>query len=195
MRGAVRGAVLTAPVALYLRLAVAADLPRLAALRAEAAAWIALEHGSAQWSSPYDPQRGLALIARGATVVAALAPRGEAVATVTLRPTGSPRLWSGEELALPARYLSSFTVDRRYAGQGIGARLGDWAAWRAARAGAGLLRVNVWSDNTALHAYYRARGWRWVRTVAGSRSGALFERATVAVAPPARVREADGLRV
>ena len=32
---------------------------------------------------------------------------------------------SGEELACPARYLSSFTVDRRYAGHGIGARLGD----------------------------------------------------------------------
>ncbi|MBD0676697.1 hypothetical protein BU198_39920 [Streptomyces sp. CBMA156] len=112
---------------------------------------------------------------------------------MTLRPAGSPRLWSGEELAVPARYLSSFTVDRRYAGQGVGARLGDWAAWRAARAGAGLLRVNVWSDNTALHAYYRARGWRWVRTVAGSRSGALFERPTSAVAP-ARVHEAGLLR-
>ncbi|MEU1288185.1 GNAT family N-acetyltransferase [Kitasatospora sp. NPDC005856] len=177
------------PSPLYVRAAVPADLPRLAALRAEAAAWIALEHGSAQWSSPYDPERGLALIARGATVVAALAPHGEAVATVTLRPTGSPRLWSGEELARPARYLSSFTVDRRYTGHGIGARLGDWAAWRAARAGADLLRVNVWSDNTTLHAYYRAQGWRWVRTVDGSRSGALFERATTA-APPPRVHEA-----
>ncbi|WP_188296026.1 GNAT family N-acetyltransferase, partial [Streptomyces sp. CBMA156] len=155
---------LRAPVPLYVRAAVPADLPRLAALRAQAAAWIARDHGSAQWSSPYDAERGLALVAAGATVVAATAPRGEAVATLTLRPAGSPRLWSGEELAVPARYLSSFTVDRRYAGQGVGARLGDWAAWRAARAGAGLLRVNVWSDNTALHAYYRARGWRWVRT-------------------------------
>ncbi|MFE4517096.1 GNAT family N-acetyltransferase [Kitasatospora sp. NPDC056783] len=180
--------------ALYVRAARPGDLPRLAALRAEAAAWIALEHGSAQWSSPYDPERGLALIARGATVVAALEPRGEAVATVTIRPTGSPRLWSVEELACPARYLSSFTVDRRHAGRGVGARLGDWAAWRAGRSGARVLRVNVWSDNAALHAYYRARGWRWVRTAPGSRSGALFERATAAVAP-AGVREAGGLRV
>ncbi|MEU3567567.1 GNAT family N-acetyltransferase [Kitasatospora sp. NPDC036755] len=178
---------------LYVRPAVPADLPRLAALRAEAAAWIALEHGSAQWSSPYDSERGLALIARGATAVAALAPSGEAVATVTLRPAGSPRLWTEEELARPARYLSSFTVDRRYAGHGIGARLGDWAAWRAARSGAALLRVNVWSDNTALHAYYRAQGWRWVRTVPGSRSGALFERAARAAAPP-HVHEAGRLR-
>ncbi|MFF4922666.1 GNAT family N-acetyltransferase [Kitasatospora sp. MY 5-36] len=178
---------------LYVRTAVPADLPRLAALRAEAAAWIALEHGSAQWSDPYDAQRGLALIALGLTVVAALSPHGEAVATLTLRPTGSPRLWTGEELALPARYVSSFTVDRRYAGHGIGTRLGDWASWRAARAGATLLRANVWSDNAALHAYYRARGWRWVRTAAGSRSGALFERAADAVAPPL-VHEAGRLR-
>ncbi|MET8544248.1 GNAT family N-acetyltransferase [Kitasatospora sp. NPDC004799] len=183
-----------APAALYVRTAVPADLPRLAALRAEAAAWIALEHGSAQWSSPYDAERGLAMIARGATVVAAPAPRGEAVATLTLRPAGSPRLWSREELACRAYYLSSFTVDRRYAGQGIGAVLGDWAAWRAGRAGAALLRANVWSDNAALHAYYRARGWRWVRTVAGSRSGALFERA-VGAAAPARVHEVGRWRV
>ncbi|MFI2611220.1 GNAT family N-acetyltransferase [Kitasatospora sp. NPDC018619] len=182
------------PAALYLRAAVPADLPRLAALRAEAAAWIALEHGSAQWSAPYDAERGLALIARGATVVAAAQPYGEALATLTLRPAGSPRLWSEEELAVPARYLSSFTVDRRHAGRGVGARLADWAAWRAARAGAGLLRVNVWSDNAALHAYYRARGWRWVRTAPGSRSGALFERPTDAAARPPGVHETGRLR-
>ncbi|WP_316529657.1 GNAT family N-acetyltransferase [Kitasatospora brasiliensis] len=186
---------LNSPAPLYVRAAQGADLPRLAALRAEAAAWIALEHGSAQWSCPYDAERGLALIARGATVVAALAPRGEAVATVTIRPAGSPRLWNAEELACPAHYLSSFTVDRRYAGRGIGARLGDWAAWRAARAGAAVLRVNVWSDNTALHAYYRAQGWSWVRTATGSRSGALFERATATAKEPEHVREQGPLRL
>ncbi|MFG2848237.1 GNAT family N-acetyltransferase [Kitasatospora sp. NPDC048296] len=100
-----------------------ADLDRLAALRADAAAWISREHDSPQWSTPFD----------------------------------------------------RLTVDRRYVGQGIGARLADWGRWRAATAGAELVRANAWSDNTALHAYYRAYGWRLLRIVEGSRSGALFE--------------------
>ncbi|MGW2255511.1 GNAT family N-acetyltransferase [Kitasatospora sp. NPDC001660] len=99
------------------------------------------------------------------------------MATVTDRPTGSRLLWTPWELADPARYFSRFIVDRRYAGRGIGARLTGWARWRAAGAGAELVRANAWSDNADLHAYYRAHGWQWVRTVSGNRSGALFEMA------------------
>ncbi|MFF2629548.1 GNAT family N-acetyltransferase [Kitasatospora griseola] len=166
---------LTPPFPLYVRPALAADLGRLAELRSAAADWIARTHGSRQWSDPYNARRGLALIARGATVVAMPEPAGEVVATLTIRPVGSARLWTAEELAFPAAYLSAFAVDRRYAGRGVGGRLNDWARWRAARAGAQVLRVNVWSDNTALHAYYRTHGWQFVRAVPTSRSGALFE--------------------
>ncbi|MFE6050582.1 GNAT family N-acetyltransferase [Kitasatospora sp. NPDC056446] len=172
------------PFPLYVRTALPADLERLAALRAGAAAWIARTHGSPQWSAPYDAEHGLALIARGVTAVAALEPDGAVIATVTLRPTVRSRLWTPEELARPARYFSRFTVDREHAGRGIGARLGDWARWRTALAGAQVLRANARSDNTALHAYYRAHGWRWVRTVPGSLSGALFERPASPVRPP-----------
>ncbi|MER7753154.1 GNAT family N-acetyltransferase [Kitasatospora sp. NPDC097643] len=163
------------PRPLYLRTAVPDDLDHLAALRAGAATWLAHAHGSRQWSDPYDAARGLLWIRHGATVVALLEPDGEPAATVTDRPTGGTRLWTATERARPARYLSRFTVDRRHAGQGIGARLTDWLAWRAAEAGTELLRLNAWTDNTDLHAYYRSRGWRRVRTVEGVRSGALFE--------------------
>ncbi|GAA2250972.1 MULTISPECIES: GNAT family N-acetyltransferase [Kitasatospora] len=168
---------LSAPPPLYVRAAVPADLDRLAALRTEAAAWIARQHGSRQWSDPFDATRSLVWIERAATVVALLEPDGEPVATVTDRPTGSRLLWTPQELADPARYFSRFIVDRRYAGRGIGAHLTDWARWRAAGAGAELVRTNAWSDNAGLHAYYRAHGWQWVRTVTGNRSGALFEMA------------------
>ncbi|MFG3226780.1 GNAT family N-acetyltransferase [Kitasatospora sp. NPDC048194] len=177
-----------APAPLYLRAAVPADLDRLAALRADAAAWIGREHGSTQWSTPLNAENALASIERRATVVAMLAPEGPPIATLTVRPTGSSRLWTAEELARPAHYVSRFTVDRRHAGRGIGARLTDWARWRAARAGAELVRANAWSDNTALHAYYRANGWRLVRIVEGVRSGALLE-VPVRRTPAAEVHE------
>jgi GNAT superfamily N-acetyltransferase len=179
---------LSAPPPLYVRAAVPADLDRLAVLRAEAAAWIADRHGSQQWSDPFDAARSLVWIERGATVMALLEPDGEPVATVTDRPTGSRLLWTPQELAEPARYFSRFTVDREYAGQGIGTRLADWARWRAAGAGARLVRANAWSDNAGLHAYYRAYGWQWVRTVTGSHSGALFEM-PVRHTPPRSVHE------
>ncbi|MGF1426674.1 GNAT family N-acetyltransferase [Kitasatospora sp. LaBMicrA B282] len=166
---------LTAPPPLHVRAAVPADLDRLAALRAGAAAWIAREHGSPQWSEPLDAAHALGWIECGATVVAMLEPGGEPIATLTDRPSGSPRLWTPAELTAKARYFSRFTVDRRYAGRGIGARLADWARWRAALAGAELVRANAWRDNPGLHAYYLGYGFRLVRTVEGHRSGAVLE--------------------
>ncbi|MFF0298521.1 GNAT family N-acetyltransferase [Kitasatospora sp. NPDC004614] len=166
---------LTAPFPLYVRAALASDLERLAALRGAAADWIARVHGSRQWSDPYDARRGLARIGRGATVVAMPEPDGEVLAALTIRPSAGSGLWTEEERACPAGYLSGFMIDRRYAGRSVGTRLIDWTRWRAASAGALVLRANVWSDNTSLHAYYRARGWQLVRTVAGSRSGSLLE--------------------
>ncbi|MFD8478263.1 GNAT family N-acetyltransferase [Kitasatospora sp. NPDC059673] len=187
---------LTAPFPLYLRAAVAADLERLADLRGAAADWIARVHGSPQWSDPYNARRGLARIGRGATVVAIPEPDGEAIATLTLRPAAGSGLWTAEERSCPAGYLSGFVVDRRYAGRSVGTRLLDWARWRAARAGALVLRANVWSDNTSLHAYYRAHGWHSVRTVAGSRSGSLFELPLrPPPPPPPQVHELGGLQV
>jgi hypothetical protein len=41
-----------------------------------------------------------------------------------------------------------------------------------------LIRLNCWSTNTRLHAYYIAHGFKHVRTadVPGRMSGALFQR-------------------
>jgi GNAT superfamily N-acetyltransferase len=160
---------------LYLRTAVPADLDRLIRWRAQVAEWVARKNGSTQWSTPLDTELALARIEQGATVMAMLEPDGEPVATRSVLPTGDPALWTAEELAVPARYLAKFTVDRRYAGRGIGTLLTDWARRRAHRAGAEVVRLDAWTDNPGLHAYHRGYGWRQVRTVPGPVSGVLFE--------------------
>ncbi|MEU6236904.1 GNAT family N-acetyltransferase [Kitasatospora sp. NPDC047058] len=163
------------PPVLYVRAAVPGDAELLARWRREAAAWVALRHGNAQWSGPDRPERRLRLIARGATVLAQLEPDGPAVATCTVCPRGSRRRWTDEERAVPARYLRKSAVDRAHAGRGIGRLLHEWAGHRAAAAGAAVLRLDARSDNPGLQGYYRDCGWRHVRTVPGMASGALFE--------------------
>jgi ribosomal protein S18 acetylase RimI-like enzyme len=94
-------------------------------------------------------------------------------------PYGNPRLWTPDELGVPARYLHKGNVDRAYGGRGIGTHLYDWARSRAARDGAEVVRLNVWTRNLRLHEYYLAQGMRLVRTVPGRPAGTLFEAPTV----------------
>lgn len=163
------------PPPLYVRPAVPEDLTTLRGWRQEAAGWLAVRHGSDQWSKPFRPRLTLSLIEQGATVMAMLAPEGEPVATLTLLPHGHPRLWTPAELAVPARYLRKVVVARPHAGRGIGAALQQWALARAAADGAQVVRLAAWTGNTGLHAYYLGQGWRHVRTVPGIPAGALFE--------------------
>ncbi|WP_371523072.1 GNAT family N-acetyltransferase [Kitasatospora sp. NBC_01300] len=173
---------------LYVRAARPGDLDTFIRWREETAAWLRTRHGTPQWSTPQDLGRRRNLLDQGATVVAMLEPDGEPVGTCTVLPGGSDRLWTARELAVPARYLCKLNVDRRFAGQAIGARMALWARSKAAEAGVGVIRLSAWSTNTCLHAYYRSHGWRHLRTVPGIRSGALFEASTLHTAEPG-VRE------
>jgi ribosomal protein S18 acetylase RimI-like enzyme len=58
-----------------------------------------------------------------------------------------------------------------------------WAGDRAAADGAKWLRLDAWTTNEALHAYYQRQGFQHVRTIVRPDypSGALFQRAAVAV--------------
>ncbi|MDT0469319.1 GNAT family N-acetyltransferase [Streptomyces gibsoniae] len=176
---------------LYLRAAVPQDVITLARWRREAAEWAQRVHGFNQWSTPFDEEEALEWIAQGATVMAAFSPGGEPVATRSVLATGEPRLWTEEERAVPARYLAKFNVDRRFTGLGIGDRLTDWARRRAHRAGAEVVRINVWTENTRLQAYHRRYGWRHVRTVPDNVAGALFEMPVLADEFDPNVREVE----
>ena len=62
------------------------------------------------------------------------------------------------------------------AGADLGGELLDWASGRTWGAGLTWLRLDAWTSNPRLHAYYVGRDFRHVRTVESRVSGACFQR-------------------
>jgi GNAT superfamily N-acetyltransferase len=91
-------------------------------------------------------------------------------------------VWPVQEDREPALYVRRVIVSRRYAGMKLGAGLLDWAAEVAQREhGAAVLRIDVWTTNLNLHAYYQRRSFtqrksREPREILDYPSQALFER-------------------
>lgn len=171
---------------LYLRRADGpGDVDLIYRWRAQVVAWLADRHPDTdQWSLPYPRAIVERWVARGETYMASLTVDGDPVATVTSSSEGDPVLWTPGERRDPARYMSKLTVDRAQEGRGIGETLIAWTRRDAARAAAGVVRIDVWSTNTVLHDYYKRVGFNYLRTVPGERSGALFE---IAAGPAAGV--------
>jgi GNAT superfamily N-acetyltransferase len=140
-----------------------ADLPRLLQFRRDSAAWLA-PRGIDQWSNPFPPERILASIMAGEVFLVREAAGTDAAATITLDSDADHRLWTQGERDEPARYVHKLTVDRKYAGTGLGARILDWAGDQAAQAGAVWLRLDAWTTNPRLHQYYRDQGFDHIRT-------------------------------
>lgn len=159
---------------LYVRDATTDDVPTLLEWRARTAAWIRAAHGSTQWSQPLDKDVLRARIAHRWTVMAALSPGGDPVATSTLTPDGDPRLWTARERR-GAAYMRKSNVDPDHRGRGTGSLLRSWMVACAARAGARVVRGEIWADNPALLAYHLGQGWTHLRTVTGPDRMALIE--------------------
>jgi len=139
--------------------------------------------GIDQWATPWqDEERRNERIARdlseGKTWFAL---DGMAVAgTITIDPNHND-IWPAEKRSEKAVYVRRVIVGRHYAGLGLGARMLDWAADVAARAHeARWIRIDVWTTNRRLHAYYRRQGFRYHDLVDDPDypSRALFERST-----------------
>ncbi|CAM5374951.1 N-acetyltransferase domain-containing protein OS=Streptomyces fumanus OX=67302 GN=GCM10018772_70330 PE=4 SV=1 [Streptomyces fumanus] len=140
-----------------------ADLPRLIKFRADASAWLQ-DLGTDQWAKPFPADHILGSIRRGEVFMIRETPRADAAATITLDRDADTRLWTSEEIAEPALYVHKLAVDRAYAGMGLGSALLDWAGEEAVQQGAKWLRLDAWSTNRRLHAYYLERGFTHVRT-------------------------------
>ncbi|WP_329169404.1 GNAT family N-acetyltransferase (plasmid) [Streptomyces sp. NBC_01267] len=140
-----------------------ADLHRLLRFRTDSAAWLA-PLGIDQWSKPFPAENILSSIRAGEVFLVKESIDADAVATITLDQDADLRLWTPEERKEPARYVHKLTVDRKYAGTGLGARILDWAGDQAAKQGALWLRLDAWTTNPRLHAYYRDQGFEHVRT-------------------------------
>ncbi|MFI5856003.1 GNAT family N-acetyltransferase [Streptomyces parvulus] len=159
------------------------DLAKLLDFREEAAAWLS-RLGTDQWQRPYPAEKLLATIEAGEVFMVR---DGDATAaTITLTPEAEAGLWTVEELRQPSLFINKLTVARTHADQNLGGRLLDWAGDRGYRAGVSWLRLDAWTTNTDLQAYYLRQGFTHVRTVrqgvavnGGPRvSGWLAQRAT-----------------
>ncbi len=110
-----------------------------------------------------------------------------AAATITIDTEGPVDLnnqpvWPAHKRRGPALYVRRVVVSRGYAGIGLGAGLLDWAAEVAKRDHeAAPIRIDVWTTNVDLHAYYEGQRFtrqegRDPRELGDYPSQALFER-------------------
>jgi GNAT superfamily N-acetyltransferase len=166
------------------------DLDAVSGLVREAAEWLRTSKTTDQWARPWPDrirqrERMLNDLLKGKTWL--VWDGATAAATITVD-TDEPvdlkeqPVWPEHERHRSALYVRRIVVARDYAGCGLGAALLDWAAHVAKRDHqAALIRIDVWTTNLELHAYYeeqrftRLRG-RDPRELAGYPSQALFER-------------------
>lgn len=163
------------------RVAAPGQLGVVFGLLDDASRWLRTKNTD-QWSRPWPDENGRAERVRacvedGRTLL--IWDGGEPVATVSVDDRPDTHLWTPAECAEPALYLRRLAVRRDHAGLGLGAEVLDWMGTRAALRAARWIRVDVWTTNVDLHAYYVRQGFDLVRIEAlpGYPSGALFQRA------------------
>jgi GNAT superfamily N-acetyltransferase len=173
-----------------LRLGMPGDLDTVSGLVREAAEWLRTSKNTDQWENPWPDrirqrERMLNDLLKGKTWL--VWDDETAVATITVD-TDEPidlneqPVWPARERHRSALYVRRVVVSRDYAGYGLGAALLDWAAHVAKRDHqATRIRIDVWTTNLELHAYYT--GKRFIRmpgrgpaTRLDYPSQALFER-------------------
>jgi GNAT superfamily N-acetyltransferase len=165
------------------------DFGAVRSLVTEASRWLRTK-GTDQWAIPWPDEdsrdgRIMGAIEAGRTWIVWDGDR--AAATVTMSPNHHP-IWPEENRRDVAVYVRRLVVSRRYAGQGLGAQLVDWAGLRAGREyGAQWVRIDVWTTNTALHKYYVRLGFNFCgfsRTLDDYPSAALFQKPVHQIKPP-----------
>ena len=173
-----------------LRLAAPGNLAEVRGLVHEAADWLRTSKDTDQWARPWPDRAGqreriLNDLLKGKTWIAWNGSIAAATITVdTDEPVhqNEQPVWPEHRRHEAALYVRRVIVSRRYAGIGLGAALLDWAADVAKRDfGAELIRIDVWTTNTELHAYYEGRNFmrcegRDPEELANYPSQALFER-------------------
>jgi ribosomal protein S18 acetylase RimI-like enzyme len=111
---------------------------------------------------------------------------GKPAATITADQAANP-IWPAETQRDPAVYVCRLVINRAFARQGLGAALLDWAGLRARRQySARWIRVDVWTTNIALHAYYQRQGFGFCGfsdTSGYYPSAALFQKETGRIQP------------
>jgi len=181
------------------------DLPIVLGLINEASAWLRTKETD-QWTKPWPTEeerdlRVLTGLRNGKTWI--VWDGDVAAATVTIANSHNPDVWdeSGStcDLSEKAVYVHRLITARKYAGTGLGTELINWAGLRGKRKNrAKWIRIDVWTSNLPLHAYYESIGFASCGTCSnliylpGSPSGlvypsgALFQKPTSVIRQPAR---------
>lgn len=167
-----------------------ADVDLLLDWRRERAEWLA-DRGEDQWQVPWPRWAVGAAVQAGQTWM--VQDGEDPVATITLTAAAAlddiwksdkgpglnpDLLWHPEDEPGDALYVTKLMVPCSRAGDGIGAELLDWAGGLAHEAEVSWLRLDVWTTNLELQAWYVRQGFTHVRTVASRTSGACFQRAS-----------------
>ncbi|WP_280234035.1 GNAT family N-acetyltransferase [Nocardia cyriacigeorgica] len=176
-------------MSVVIRPAVLGDLGTICRLRVQRTAWLSAR-GSDQWTVA---GRGLPIeiFARsvghcmdaGETWIAEVC--GRPAGTITVNDRADQGLWNPAELS-DAVIVHYMIVDLHYAGRAVGGRLLEHAADLAREYGRDWVRLDAWTTNTDLHAYYHRAGFRLARIAGPAAEGpsrALFERRTDSWAP------------
>ncbi len=166
------------------------DFDKVRSLVREAAGWLQKSKRTDQWAKPW-PNRHAHRerirndLLKGKTWI--VWDDRDAAGTITVdteEPLGSGEqpIWPAHKRRDRALYVRRVVVSRDYARIGLGAGLLDWAADLARRDhGAAVIRIDVWTTNLELHAYYERHGFtrsegRDPRELGDYPSQALFER-------------------
>jgi len=140
--------------------------------------WLASK-GSDQWATNTEEKTRNSLtrsIERGECHVAEI--DGQAVGMITVDDYADPEFWTAADKPDCALYVHRMVVDRSASGKNVGGRLLEWAESLAKASGKEWLRLDAWSTNAPLHAYYIQQGFSPVRVLNLNHrgSGALFQR-------------------
>lgn len=175
-----------------LRLATPGELDEVRELVREAAEWLRTSKDTDQWATPWPDLAGHVerirndllkgktwLVWDGMTTAATITVDTQGPLALNEQP-----VWPADKSRVPALYVRRVIVRRRYAGLGLGGALLDWAEDLARRDyEAALIRIDVWTTNLDLHAYYKRQRFtpcdgRDSWELADYPSRALFERRT-----------------
>jgi GNAT superfamily N-acetyltransferase len=169
---------------LEIRLARLADIPTIHGLIQDATQWLNIK-GTQQWQKPWPTK-----VAKDESVLRAVTDQetwllcrsGSTIGSITVRPTGCPKLWGASGYDGPCAYVHRLVTSRAHSGNSYGARLLDWAAEHGSQAwGAQRLRLDAWTDNYDLHRYYKSLDFEMVGIAQREDnypSCALFQRPT-----------------
>jgi GNAT superfamily N-acetyltransferase len=167
------------------------DFPIISGMVDDAKVWLRTKETD-QWSTDWLDKDGRnrndrmkCSIKEGKTRLASVSYHGARipVATATIEESEKRDIWEDNPYAADGRalYLSRLVTARGLSGLRIGSAMIDWACKYAARVcGADWIRIDVWTDNSALHKYYMNEGFLSCGDCPDVTypSRALFERST-----------------